>query len=194
MFKTKASTMFKTKASSIFAFFLFTILFTLFFTLLSACGGGSDKNNSDSGSTNPVEEEPDPPALFRSTWRVPADNKTITLPLVSGHNYNFTVDWGDGSPVSEITGHDDDDKMHTYANEGDYNLLIAGLLEAWSFNNAGDKDKILSVKDFGDLGYKNLSGAFHGCANLSAFEGGVTSNVTDMANMFNGATSADPLM
>ena len=46
---------FKTKASSIFSFFLFTI----FFTLLLACGGGSDKKNgNDSGSENPVVEDP----------------------------------------------------------------------------------------------------------------------------------------
>ena len=185
-----------TKASTIFAYFLFTILFTIFFALLSACGGGSDKNGSGSGSSDPVEEpveEPDP-SLFRSTWRVPADSKTITLPLVNGHNYNFTVDWGDGSPISEITEHNDPDKTHTYAAAGDYNLLIEGLLEAWSFNNAedGDKDKIRSVEDFGDLDYKNLSGAFHGCTNLEDFKGGVTSDVTDMSSMFEGATSANP--
>ena len=130
-------------------------------------------------------------AVFRSTWKVPADSKTITLPLVSGHNYNFTVNWGDGSS-SEITAHDGSDKTHTYEDPGDYNLVIGGLLEAWSFNDAGDKNKILSVENFGNLGYKNLSGAFHGCTNLSSFEGGVTSDVTDMASMFEGATSANP--
>ena len=130
--------------------------------------------------------------LFRSTWRVPTNDRTITLPLVSGYNYNFTVDWGDGSPISEITAYDDLDKTHNYENEGDYNLLIAGLLEAWSFKNTGDKDKILSVENFGDLGYKNLSGAFQGCSNLGAFEGGVTSSVTDMNSIFRGANNANP--
>ena len=132
-------------------------------------------------------------ALFRSTWRVTADEKTITLPLVSGYNYHFTVDWGDGES-SEITAHDDIDKTHTYAEAGDYNLVIEGTLEAWSFNGTGDKDKILSVESFGDLGYKNLSRAFQGCANLGAFKGGVTSSVTDMSFMFWGATDADPDM
>ena len=103
------------------------------------------------------------------------------MPLVSGYNYDFTVDWGDGES-SEITAHDDEDKTHSYENEGDYNLVIEGTLEAWSFNNTGDdKDKILSVESFGDLGYKNLSRAFQGCVNLGAFKGGVTSTVTDMS-------------
>ena len=183
--------MFKTKeAATILAHFLFTILFAL----LSACGGG-DKNGSGSGSSNPDNpvEEPDPLAPFSSTWRVPVDSKTITLPLVEDYNYNFTVDWGDGSS-SEITAHNDEDKAHTYAEAGDYNLVIEGTLEAWSFNNdnTGDKDKILSVESFGDLGYKNLSGAFHGCTNLEDFEGGVTSAVTDMSSMFEGATDTNP--
>ena len=179
----KGDLMSKTQTRTIFAFFLFTI----FFALLSACGGGgSDKNGSGSGST-----EPDP--SFTSTWRVPVDSKTITLPLVEDYNYNFTVDWGDGES-SEITAHNDEDKAHTYAEAGDYNLVIDGLLEAWSFNNdnTGDKDKILSVESFGDLGYKNLSGAFHGCTNLEDFEGGVTSAVTDMSSMFEGATDTNP--
>ena len=125
-------------------------------------------------------------ALFRSTWRVSADDETITLPLVDDamYTYNFTVDWGDGSPISEITSFGGGDKTHTYEAAGDYNLVIEGTLEAWSFNNAGDKDKILSVESFGDLGYKNLSGAFHGSTNLSAFAGGVTSAVTNMSFMF----------
>ena len=204
-------------------------LFTIFFALLSACGGGIEKNGSDPRSTNPVTdkpidptdkpidpidkpidpidkpidpidkptvEEPTPPAPFSSTWKIPASGKTITLPLVEDYNYNFTVDWGDGSPISEITSYGDPDKTHTYENqeeEKDYNLVIEGTLEAWSFNNTGeDKDKIISVENFGDLGYKNLSGAFYGCANLKAFEGGVTSAVTDMTSMFEGATTANP--
>ena len=186
----KGDLMSKTQTRTIFAFFLFTI----FFALLSACGGGgSDKNGSGSGSTEPdkpVEE----PAPFSSTWKISADGETITLPLVddAAYTYDFTVDWGDGSPISEITSFDDADKTHTYEAAGDYNLVIEGTLEAWSFNNAGDKDKILSVENFGDLGYTNLSGAFHGCTNLEDFKGGVTSDVTDMSSMFEGATNANP--
>ena len=132
-------------------------------------------------------------AVFRSTWKIPAGG-TITLPIVSdvAYTYNFTVDWGDGTAISTITAHDDAAITHTYAAAGDYNVLIAGTLEAWSFNDAGDKDKILSVENFGDLGYTNLSGAFHGSTILSAFAGGVTSAVTDMSSMFEGATAANP--
>ena len=159
--------MFKSKIIS------YTILFTSLFTILSGYSGASI----------------DP--FFRSTWRVPEGDKSITLPLVSGHNYNFTVDWGDGE-TSVVTSHNDPNRTHTYMAAGDYNLVIEGILEAWSFNNSGDKDKIISVEDFGDLGYKNLSRAFFGCTNLGVFEGGVTSDVTNMARMFLFADSVNP--
>ena len=159
--------MFKSKIIS------YTILFTSLFTILSGYSGASI----------------DP--FFRSTWRVPEGDKSITLPLVGDYNYNFTVDWGDGE-TSRVTSHNDPDRTHTYMAAGDYNLVIKGILEAWSFNSSGDKDKIISVEDFGDLGYKNLSRAFFGCTNLGVFEGGVTSDVTNMASMFDGATQANP--
>ena len=172
----------------------YTILFTSLFTILSGCSVGESKKDSGEVDSSDfvVEEGLSSDPLFRSTWRVPASDKTITLPLVSGgYTYNFTVDWGDGQS-SEITAHDDLDKKHTYENEGDYNLVIEGTLEAWSFNNAGDKDKIRSVENFGDLGYKDLSGAFQGCINLGVFKGGVTSGVFKMKSMFQDATSANP--
>ena len=165
------------------------IFFLIIFALLSACEGVGSSSSSSSSSIDHFVEELTP---FHSTWRVEEDDsKSITLPLVEDYNYNFTVDWGDGQ-TSTITSYDDPDRIHTYEVAGDYNLVIEGLLEAWSFNDAGDKDKILSVEDFGNLGYKNLSGAFHGCTNLSTFEGRVTSSVTDMSNMFNSATQANP--
>ena len=116
------------------------------------------------------------------------------MPLVDSvaYTYNFTVNWGDGTAISTITSFDDADKTHTYETAGDYNLVIKGTLEAWSFSYAGDRKKILSVESFGDLGYKNLSGAFYGCTNLGDFEGGITSDVTDMGQMFRNATNANP--
>ena len=133
-------------------------------------------------------------ASFRSTWRTSADGETITLPLVdnAAYTYDFTVDWGDGTAISTITSFDDTDKTHTYETAGDHNIVIKGTLEAWSFSYAGDRNKILSVESFGDLGYKNLSGAFYGCTNLGDFEGGITSDVTNMGQMFRNATNANP--
>ena len=182
--------MFKTKSVTVFTHSLFTILFTVLSTLLSGCGGTESKNTNNLGSTDPtiVEETPIKKSTsFRSTWKLTGFSPSITLPLVEGYKYNFTVDWGDGSS-SEITAHDDPDKRHLYATTGEYKLVIEGTLEAWSFipGMGGNPNLIRSVEDFGDLGYKNLSKAFFRCKNLEAFEGGVTSGVTDMSSMFEG--------
>ena len=144
-------------------------------------------------------------SAFRSTWRVSPEDNSITLPLVKGYKYDFTVDWGDGQST-HVDSYDDLDATHFYAAGGEYNLVIEGILEAWSFggdhtfgddhafphHGHKDKNKILSVENFGDLAYKDLRGAFWGCTHLSDFKGGVTSGVNDMAYMFYGAGSATP--
>ncbi len=44
-------------------------------------------------------EQAQGPAPFVSVWRTTAPSETITLPLRSGFNYNFTVDWGGMDPL-----------------------------------------------------------------------------------------------
>lgn len=120
---------------------------------------------------------------FVSIWQTTAPSETITLPLRSGYNYNLLVDWGDGSE-SLVTSYNDTDAAHVYLVAGPYTITIMGTAEAWYFNNTGDKTKILQVTELGDLNWTNFEGAFSGCTNLSTFDGGITSAVTDMAYMF----------
>ena len=128
---------------------------------------------------------------FISVWRVPEDDKSITLPLRDGFNYNFTVDWGDDSS-SEVTSHNDADRTHFYAAAGNYTVIISGLVEAWYFDGKGDKDKIISVTDLGNVGWKNLRSAFERCSYLVEFVGGDVSEVTDMRDMFYFASLVTP--
>ena len=46
---------------------------------------------------------------FVTVWNFSA-NYRFTIPIVTGYNYNFTVDWGDGSAESEVTSFGDTDK------------------------------------------------------------------------------------
>lgn len=124
------------------------------------------------------------PPPFTSIWRTTAPGQSITLPLVSGYTYNAVVDWGDASPTSAVTTFNDPDITHTYAAAGDYTVTITGVMEAWSFNYFGDKNKIIEVVNLGSMGWKNLNTAFGGCGNLVAFAGGETASVTDMSWMF----------
>ena len=156
------------------------------------CSGGSGGGEGDEGIANngspSTNNNP-----FISIWRTSSDNESITLPLRSSYNYNFTVDWGDGAS-SEVTSFDDADITHTYVAAGDYTVTISGVVEAWDFhNNAADyRRNIISVVDLGDVNWRNLEGAFFGCENLVEFRGGNVSLVTDMSNMFSYIQVANP--
>ena len=140
---------------------------------------------------------------FKSTWRVGDGSygdgsNSIKLPLVEGYNYNFSVDWGDGQ-TGVVTSYNDSDAIHNYGSSGDYTVTITGLVEGWSFPEVdgmdppGDNEKLLTVIELGTVGWKNLSGAFRGCNNLTAVAGGDTSEVVDMSNMFRDAGNATPI-
>ena len=121
---------------------------------------------------------------FITRWTVAGDAtaRTITLPLVNTRTegalaYNFTVDWGDGSALSTVTTYNSANAVHTYASNGTYNVEIKGTCEGWSFNNGGDKLKIVQVVNWGTVGvhngWKYLASAFYGCANLTSLGVGV---------------------
>ena len=120
-----------------------------------------------------------------------SNNNQVELPLVENGNYNFTVNWGDGSS-SEITSWDDSDKLHTYSSIGEYDIDINGTIEGWSFAdynfstiNPSDGDvclesdiylsrdrlKITNISNWGPLKLdstdSNSFGHFAGCENLT---------------------------
>ena len=129
------------------------------------------------------------PSHFTMVWRVPIAGDVITLPLVNGFNYNFTVDWGDGSS-STVTSYSDIDKNHTYTSAGDYVVTLVGSAERIGLNNSGnDRFKLISIPYLGNLNYISLEGAFYGAENLEYFAGGTTSSVTTMSNMFRNCNS-----
>ncbi|WP_341216567.1 BspA family leucine-rich repeat surface protein [uncultured Wocania sp.] len=127
---------------------------------------------------------------FITTWKTDnpgtSNNNQITIPTTGG-GYNYTVDWGDGTPTTVETG----DATHTYATPGIYAVSITGNFPRIYFNNIGDKDKILTIEQWGDNPWSSMGAAFSGCSNL---QGNFTdspdlSNVTDMSFMFYGANS-----
>ena len=93
-------------------------------------------------------------------------NTQFMMPLVSGGSYNATVNWGDGSSDT-ITSYNQQEVTHTYSSAGQYEISIEGTLQGWQFNNAGDRLKMLDVKQWGVLDL-STSAAFYGCTNLDA--------------------------
>ena len=114
----------------------------------------------------------------------------LTLPLKTGFNYNFSVDWGDGTS-SAVNSSDDVDRFHDYGDKvGAFRVVIAGVVEAWSYEDVrDDATKLISVLDLGNVGLVNLDGAFKNCINLISVSGGSTIGVTSMVRTFDGAVS-----
>ncbi len=134
---------------------------------------------------------------FVSTWRTSntstgsSSTTQIKLPLVSTGTYNFTVDWGDGT-FNIITSWNQTETTHTYSVDGDYIIKIKGTCTGWSFNNLGDKLKILSIASWGKLKLGNNGAYFNGCANLNLSS---VSDILDLSgtgtfySLFSGCTS-----
>jgi surface protein len=136
---------------------------------------------------------------FVSTWNTSNTSggsslaNQVQLPLDFSGTYNFTVDWGDGSPIDTITVWNDPLTLHTYALAGTYVLTITGQIEGFRFNNTGDRDKLLNISSWGpDFRLGNSNGYFRGCSNLDL---SFVSDILDltgtliMTNSFNNCTS-----
>ncbi len=123
---------------------------------------------------------------FITTWKtdnpgVSADNQ-ITIPTHPGETYNYTVDWGDGNSDTNVSG----SITHTYNVPGIYQVSIEGTFPRIYFNESGDKDKILNIKQWGNIAWTSMESAFAGCSNLSVGAEDVPdlSGVTSLRRMF----------
>lgn len=128
-------------------------------------------------------------APFITTWIVEAEDLQITIPTAAGQTYNYDVDWGDGESDTGLTG----DASHTYDSADTYTVKITGTFPQIEFFNADDKDKILSVEQWGDIEWASMRKAFQGAAilEINASDTPDLSNATSMLEMFSGATSVN---
>jgi surface protein len=101
----------------------------------------------------------------RQTSVASSANDQITLPLVESGTYNFVVDWGNGN-ISNITEWNQPEVTHTYSTSGIYDIIISGTLIGWSFNNTGDRLKIIEISQWGSIGFGDTGYNFAGSMNL----------------------------
>ncbi len=119
-----------------------------------------------------------------------SEGTTIALPLRG--DVNVTVNWGDNSDPEIITT--EGYHLHTYTNEGVYNVTISGDLTWFGTlstpNESMDEieqsyaDKLIAVTSFGDLGLESLEGAFAKCLNLETVPVTLPASVTSLRRIF----------
>ena len=121
---------------------------------------------------------------FATTWRTATGSDEITLPI-SGSD--MTVNWGDGQTSTGVSTPVD----HTYNTAGDYTIQITGGLTRFHLNGTADASKLISLDQWGTASWTTMANAFRGATNMAynAADSPDLSSVTDMSNMFSGATS-----
>jgi surface protein len=112
----------------------------------------------------------------------PSATTTVTLPLAG--TVDVYVDWGDGSSDTYTTS---GNKTHTYAAGGQYRVRIEGSLTGFGANVS--RPELIGCASFGRLGITSLSEAFRGCANLVQLPSRLPIGVTNMSDMFFGASA-----
>ncbi len=160
-------------------------------TNLIAKGWGESGTINDGG-----ELCPNP---FTTTWNILSAGETITIPT-TGEGYDFTIDWGDGT-IDSFT--DGDTFSHQYTDAGTYSIKIypnidldgdgiskTGFPQIY-FNNGEEKNKIVSVDNWGDIIWSSMQSAFYGCSNLqiNATDAPNLSELDDLSNMFRNCTA-----
>ncbi|MEP0366459.1 MAG: LamG-like jellyroll fold domain-containing protein [Cyclobacteriaceae bacterium] len=127
---------------------------------------------------------------FVTTWT--AMEGTITIPTNTGsHSYNYDVSWTNitnpGTLEGSLSSQTGDAVLSGLEDGSDYFIEISGQFPAIYFaNSAADKDKILTIEQWGDIAWESMQLAFMGCSNLdmAATDYPDLSGVTNMSQMF----------
>ncbi|MBU0494488.1 MAG: DUF285 domain-containing protein [Chloroflexi bacterium] len=128
-----------------------------------------------------------------------SNSTSFTIPT-TGTGYNYNVDWTNDGTFDDFnqTG----TITHNYGTAGTYTIRIernetvpgdgTGFPRIY-FNNGGDGRKLLSIEQWGTGQWTSMSRAFYGCSNLvgNAPDAPDLSGVTDMSDMFTGASAFD---
>jgi len=133
---------------------------------------------------------------FITTWDTEntgtSASNQITIPG-TGAGYSYSIYWESLSSTTAtgtIATSTSASQTITFPEPGEYKVAIKGTYPRISFNNSGDKLKILTVEQWGNIAWTSMDSAFYGCANLTvpATDAPDLSGVTQMFLMFAYAT------
>ena len=130
---------------------------------------------------------------FVTIWKTnntgTSSNNQIIIP---GTGTNYNISWEEVDNPSN-TGSELGTGTHTitFPSEGTYQVSITGNFTAIKVVDGGDNKKILSIEQWGNIGWTSMHGAFSSCSNLiyNAIDIPNLSSVTDLSQMFRGCTN-----
>lgn len=132
---------------------------------------------------------------FITTWETTAIDESVSIGLYSGFGYYYDVyiDWGDGTTEHLLSPTLEKPVPHIYSSIGIYDISISGTVDQWNFwNSSADTTKIKDIKQWGNIGLKNLYLGFYNATNLgviTATDYPKMDNVEDMSWAFYGCAS-----
>ncbi|MCK0162229.1 BspA family leucine-rich repeat surface protein, partial [Allomuricauda sp. F6463D] len=162
---------------------------------------------------NVIESMLEDPASFITTWEVPENNFILEIGTNADFDYNFTIDWGDGT-IEQLA--DLQDPTHVYETAGTYTVAIQGDFSSIKMQDDASKIAFKSIDQWGTIVWESFTHAFLECVNMEyhatdmpdlsqvselygmffeadSFNGDISgwdvSNVTVISGMFYGANS-----
>ena len=116
-----------------------------------------------------------------------SDNLEFIIPTNGSYSYNYNVDC-ENDGTFEFVNQTGDVTCNYRINKAEppRTTVITGTFPAIYFNNAGDKEKILEVIQWGTQAWQSMENAFYGASNLNitALDNPNLLNVNSMSNMF----------
>ncbi len=126
-------------------------------------------------------------AQFITTWKTDntstSNNDQITIPGTG----SYSIAWEEvGNAANNGTDAGSGTTTLTFPSAGTYQISITGGLTRIYFNYSGDRQKLLTIEQWGDIAWTSLEAAFAGCTNLTynASDAPDLSSVTSLKDMF----------
>ncbi|WP_420401501.1 BspA family leucine-rich repeat surface protein [Flagellimonas sp.] len=133
---------------------------------------------------------------FVFTMETTEANESVTLGIAEGGDYNYILDWGDGT-IEEVTGYNTLPE-HTYTVADVYSISInTDGIENGAFsrilwdNSPPNAAKVKSIEQWGTIEWESFTLAFRGCTDMiyNAEDAPDLKNVTSLYGMFVDASS-----
>jgi hypothetical protein len=139
--------------------------------------------------TNVIESLFEDPASFILKFDVAAGQE-LTIGTNPDYDYDYTIDWGDGT-VESLT---DQNPSHQYDSTGEVSVAIIGIFPALQMaaSNPDSRAALVDVAQWGTQKWQSMEFVFDGCVNLTSFTATDVpdlSEVTSMRGMFKDAES-----